>query len=275
LKNDEFEIMGKQNLIGMNEPHGLRANSHFDVQAVFARLRPAVVAIDGPGASGKSTIGHLLAERANYLFFDTGVMYRAVTWAALQRGRSVDDEAAMEELATLLDIDISAPAVNDGRHCTVLVDGRDVTWAIRTPAVDQSVSAVSAYPGVRRALSAQQRRIGRRYGLGTADKAGIVMVGRDIGTVVMPEAPLKIFMDASPDERARRRFAEMQGRGRLVVYEEILQDLLSRDRLDRERAYSPLRVATDAVVVDTSNLTPDEVVARIAAIAEARLASGR
>jgi cytidylate kinase len=212
-----------------------------------------------------------LAEQANYLFFDTGVMYRAVTWAALQRGLSVDDEDAMEDLATLLNIDISAPAVNDGRHNTVFVDGRDVTWAIRTPAVDQSVSVVSASPGVRQALSAQQRRIGRRYGAGTADKAGIVMVGRDIGTVVMPEAPLKIFMDASPEERARRRFVELQQRGRLVVYEEILQDLVSRDRLDSERVYSPLRVADDAVVVDTSNLTAEEVVARIVAIAEARL----
>jgi cytidylate kinase len=177
----------------------------------------------------------------------------------------------MAELACLLDIDISAPVVNDGRHCTVLVDGRDVTWSIRTPAVDQSVSVVSAYARVRRALSAQQRRIGQRYGAGTADKAGIVMIGRDIGTVVMPEAALKIFMDASPEERARRRFVELQARGRPVVYEEILQDLLSRDRLDSERAYSPLRVAADAVVVDTSKMTPDEVVARIVAIAEARL----
>jgi cytidylate kinase len=245
------------------------------VQAVFARLRPAVVTIDGPGASGKSTIGHLLAEQANYLFFDTGVMYRAVTWEALQRGLSIHDEDAITALAAMLDIDVAAPSVNDGRHCTVLVDGCDVTWAIRTPAVDQSVSVVSAYPGVRRALSAQQRRIGQRYSLGTAEKAGVVMVGRDIGTVVMPEAALKIFMDASPEERARRRFVELQARGRLVVYEEILQDLLIRDRLDSERAYSPLRVADDAVVVDTSTLSPDEVVARITAIAEARVEQDR
>jgi CMP/dCMP kinase len=243
------------------------------VVALFARLRPAVVAIDGPGASGKSTVGHQLAELVNYLFFDTGVMYRALTWLALQRAIDVRDEATVSQLAATVEIDVAAPGslAHDGRHNTVLVDGQDVTWQIRTPAVDQNVSTISAYPAVRQALYAQQRRIGHRYGAGNADKAGVVMVGRDIGTVVLPEAPLKIYMDASPEERARRRFTELQARGRQVDYTEILQDLVRRDRLDSERAHSPLRPADDALVLDTSALPLNEVVARIVALAQGRL----
>lgn len=237
-------------------------------------LQPAVIAIDGPGASGKSTVAFRLAERIDYLFFDTGVLYRAVTWAALERGIAIGDEAAVTELTRTLAIDVAAPSAGsaDGRHCTVLVDGRDVTWLIRTPQVDQHVSTVSAYTEVRQILSDQQRRIGARYGGGQGDRAGVVMVGRDIGTVVMPDAALKIYMVASAEERARRRYLEQTERGRAVSYAEILQDLLRRDQLDSERAVAPLRPAEDAFVIDTSQLTPDEVVQRIIDLAAKRVA---
>ena len=171
------------------------------------RLKPAIIAVDGPAASGKSTMGYLVADSLDFLLFDTGVMYRAVTWAALDRSVAIADEEAVSLLAETVLIDVAPPALDktDGRQCTVLVDGVNVTWLIRSLAVDQNVSTVSAYPRVRQALSAQQRRIGEQYGSGYAAKPAIVIVGRDIGTVVLPSAGLKIYMDASPEERAHRR----------------------------------------------------------------------
>ena len=233
------------------------------------RLKPASITIDGPAASGKSTIGFQVAEALDFLFFDTGVMYRAITRAALDRGVAFTDETAVSTLAETIVLDVAAPgeAERDGRQCTVLVDGEDITWSIRTPSVDQNVSTVSAYAGVRRALSAQQRRIGRHYGSGEAEKPGIVMVGRDIGTVVLPDAGLKIYMDASAEERARRRHLEIDQRGKHLSYDEILADIIERDRHDSQRALSPLRPATDAVIVDTSDMAPEEVVAEILRIA--------
>ncbi len=241
------------------------------VARLFARLSPAVIAIDGPAASGKSTVGYQLAELAHFLFFDTGVLYRAVTWAALEQGIAVTDEQAVSALAQQVEIDISAPSIADGRQNTILVDGEDVTWKIRTPQVDQNVSAVSAYPLVRQALGLQQKRIAQRYGRGEGDKPGVVMVGRDIGTVIMPEAALKIYMDASAVERARRRQEEQAQRGRQIPSQAVLEDLLRRDRLDSERAYAPLRPAEDALIIDTSQLTPSEVLAEIVRSAEQKL----
>jgi CMP/dCMP kinase len=242
---------------------------------LFSRLHPAVVTIDGPAASGKSTVGYRLAELVNFLYFDTGVLYRAVTWAALERGLAVQDEGAVGALAGAIQIDIVAPQLDqaDGRHATIMADGQDVTWLIRSPQVDQNVSAVAAYPAVRAALSDQQRRIGQHYGAGLGNKPGIVMVGRDIGTVVMPDAPLKVYLDASARERAKRRYQEQQDRGERVTYEELLSDLLRRDRVDSERAHSPLRAASDAVVIDTSQIGPDEVVVHIVQIVAARYRS--
>ncbi len=236
-----------------------------DEQPVTTFLHPAIVAIDGPAASGKSTVGYELARRLNFLFFDTGVMYRAVTWAVLHRRADIDDEAAVGHLAETVPIEIEPPLpdVPDGRQCTVLVDNLDVTWLIRTPVVDQNVSAVAAYARVRAALSVQQRRIGQRYGAGHADLPGIVMVGRDIGTVVMPDAPLKVYMDATAEERARRRYAELLTQGKSVDYNQVLDGIIARDRKDSERALSPLRVADDAVVIDSTNLSPEQVLARI------------
>lgn len=218
-------------------------------------LPPRIIAIDGPAASGKSTIGKRLADELGYLFFDTGVMYRAVTWLALQRGVDVRDEGAVTRLAEETPIEVAPASQSDGRACDVIADGRDVTWETRRPEVDANVSVVSAYAGVRRALTRQQRRIGQR--------GRVVMVGRDIGTVVLPEADLKIYLDASAEERARRRFAEIRARGGEADYDEILSKVRERDRIDSTRAVAPLRPAEDAVVIETDGLSADEVFARV------------
>lgn len=238
------------------------------VAAAAQSLRPAIIAIDGPAASGKSTVGFDLARAIGYLFFDTGVMYRAVTHAALQRHVDVEDADATGELAEALELDVVPPAahVRDGRHATVLVDGEDVTPQLRTPGVDRAVSSVSAHPRVREALSAMQRRIGMRYGRGDAEKPGVVMVGRDIGTVVIPDAALKIFMGASAAERARRRYNELRGAGKVVDLDEIRQGIIRRDEIDSARVHSPLRAAPDSVEIDTSHYTPEQVVNRILAL---------
>lgn len=213
--------------------------------------RPSIIAIDGPAASGKSTIGKMLADELGYLFFDTGVMYRAVTWLALQDGVPIPDEASVTALAENTEIDIRPPSQADGRNCDILAAGQDLTWEIRRPEVEAHVSQVSAYPGVRRALSAQQRRIGQR---GT-----VVMVGRDIGTVVLPEADLKIYLDASAEERARRRFQEIIDRGGQARYDEILAAMRRRDQIDSTRAVAPLRPAADALIIDTDHLNLAQV----------------
>lgn len=225
-------------------------------------LTPHIVTIDGPGASGKSTVGYAVAQALDYLYFDTGAMYRAVTWTALARGIAVEDEAAISALASAIDIDILPPASGhgDGRNSVVIVDSEEITEQIRRPEVDQNVSVVSAYAQVREAMGRQQRKIGQRYGSGRAEKAGVVMVGRDIGTVIMPDAPVKVYLDASVEERARRRTSELAGRGKSVAYEQVLADLIRRDEIDSGRALSPLRAAEDAVVLDTSAMTVDQVV---------------
>ena len=219
------------------------------------RLKPSTIAIDGPSASGKSTIGRLLAERLSHMFFDTGVMYRAVTWEALRRGIPIEDEETVSLLAEQTVIDVEKPIVQDGRSCTVLVDGVDVSWEIRRADVEKAVSPVSAYEKVRTALTAQQRRIG----LG----GQVVMVGRDIGTVVLPEADLKIYLDATAEERARRRYAEKLERGDSAAYEDVLADMKRRDRIDSSRAIAPLRPAEDAIIVDTDGLGIQEVLERV------------
>lgn len=211
----------------------------------------SIIAIDGPASSGKSTLGKRLADFLGYLYFDTGIMYRAVTWAALQNGIPVKDEAQVTRLAEKVQIDVRPPSKADGRDCDVTLDGQDVTWEIRRSVVEKHVSPVSAYAGVRQALTLQQRRIGLR--------GHVVMVGRDIGTVVLPEADLKIYLDASPAERARRRYAELKGRGSSADIDEILQSLLARDQIDSTREVAPLRAADDAVIIDSDRLSADQV----------------
>jgi cytidylate kinase len=217
--------------------------------------RPSSIAIDGPAASGKSTVGGLLAERLGYVYFDTGVMYRAVTWAALERGISIEDEPRVTEVARQLQIDVLRPTVDDGRQYTIIADGHDVTWEIRRPDVDRGVSPVSTYAGVRSALTAQQRRIGL--------KGDIVMVGRDIGTVVLPDADLKIYLDATTEERIARRYREVCARGGNADYEAVAQSVHLRDEMDSGRALAPLRAAPGAVIIDTTDLDVDQVVEQI------------
>jgi CMP/dCMP kinase len=216
---------------------------------------PRQITIDGPAASGKSTLGKRIADELNYLFFDTGVMYRAVTWAALQSGVDLDDEATVTRIAEQTEIDIRPPTQLDGRNCDIIVDGNDITWQIRNPEVDANVSQVSAYSGVRMALTLQQRRIGQR-GL-------VVMVGRDIGTVVLPEAELKIYLDASAEERALRRHNEKLGRGEPSDLSEILAGVRLRDQIDSTRSVAPLRPALDAVIIDSDKLSLDEVFEKV------------
>ncbi len=212
--------------------------------------RPLVIAIDGPAASGKSTLGYHLARHLDYLYLDTGALYRAVTLAALRRGIPIEDEARITALAEALPIEV-LPADGTERQYTVLMEGEDVTGALRTPEVDRAVSPVSAYPGVRAALTRRMREIARR--------GGVVMVGRDIGTVVLPDADLKLYLIASLDARAQRRFLDRLAQGKEVSLEEVRADLARRDALDSSRKAAPLRPAEDAIIFDNTMLTIDEM----------------
>ncbi len=218
-------------------------------------MKPLTIAIDGPAASGKSTIGYYLAGHLGYLFLDTGVLYRAATWAVLDRGIRVEAEERVAALAEQVDIEVLPPTEDDGRQCTVRVDGRDVTWEIRSPRVEASVSPVSAYPGVREALTRRMRAIARQ--------GRVVMVGRDIGTVVIPDADLKLYVIASADERARRRYLELREKGKRVTYDEVLAGIRQRDTIDSERETAPLRAAPDAILIDTTNLGIETMFAEV------------
>jgi CMP/dCMP kinase len=213
---------------------------------------PSIIAIDGPAASGKSTLALRVAQKLDYLFFDTGVMYRAITWMALQQHVPVDDEAAVTRLAEQAQIDVRPPSVVDGRTSDVLIDGQDITWEVRNPQVDAHVSTTAAFPGVRLALTKQQRRVGQR--------GRVVMVGRDIGTVVLPEADLKIYLDASAEQRARRRYDELIARDQTADYSEILSSMRQRDHTDANREIAPLRPAEDALILNSNHLDADQVV---------------
>ncbi|HMD87567.1 MAG TPA: (d)CMP kinase [Anaerolineaceae bacterium] len=212
---------------------------------------PNIIAIDGPAASGKSTLGERLADYLHYLYFDTGVMYRAVTLAAIRAHISLDDEIAVTRLASQVQIDVRPPSQKDDRKYDVLLNGKDITWQIRNSEIDANVSQVSTYIGVREAMTVQQRRIGQR--------GHVVMVGRDIGTVVLPEAALKIYLDASVEERARRRYRELCLRGEQVTFDQIYNSLIRRDQIDSTREVAPLKPAEDAVFINSDGLNEDEV----------------
>lgn len=232
----------------------MRLNSFYPEKEEQAMGKPSVITIDGPAGSGKSTIGALLAQRLGYTYFDTGVMYRAVTFIALQHNLDCHDEPAMEQLAQTMQIEVCPPTHNDGRQYTIYANGQDITWSIRSPDVDRNVSMTSRYPGVRTALIRQQKAIGQ--------KGNIVMIGRDIGTIVMPDAPLKIYLQTSLEERSRRRLVDLQAKGYTMTRDEVEADLARRDRLDEH----VMRPANDAWVVNTDTPTPNEVVDRIVAL---------
>jgi cytidylate kinase len=222
-----------------------------------------VVALDGPGSSGKSSVGAAAARAVGYRFCDTGLLYRAVTWLAEERGVSVDDALG---LVGLVD-DVELAPDDTGRLSRVLVDGVDHTADVRAPAVDAAVSAVSAVPDVRGALLERQRVIAR--------DGAIVMAGRDIGTVVLPDADLKIYLDASVEERARRRTQERGLDPAGPAAQDILDALRRRDRLDTTRAVAPLRVADDARIVTTDGNTFEQTVdAVVATIRDAEARQG-
>lgn len=215
------------------------------------KRKPPVVAIDGPAAAGKSTVARLVAEKLGVPYLDTGSIYRAIAWLLASKGIAVGDEAAIKKvLAGEMDI-----AINDGR---ISVNGTDVTEAIRTPEIDRLVSPVSALGYVRDSILAVQRKQAEN---------GLVADGRDIGTVVLPDADLKIFLTASAEERANRRCKERLARGEDADYDEVLRLVNERDHADMNREISPLRPAPGAVVLDTTEMTLEEVVEVIASLA--------
>ena len=216
--------------------------------------KPLVIAIDGPSGSGKGTVAREVAAVLGYRHVDSGAMYRAVGWKALHYSVPFEDEPAVAALAARAAIEIA-----DAR---VTVDGHDVTRAIRTPEIDRAATAVARLPRVREVLVARQRALGRN--------GGIVMEGRDIGTVVFPAADVKIYLDASPEERARRRANDPAHASRTTSVADVASQLTERDQIDRTRTASPLYAASDATVIDTTGKTVNEVVAEVLSVARAK-----
>lgn len=216
---------------------------------------PRTIAVDGPAGSGKSSVSSILARELGYVFVDTGAFYRMVTLAALEKGSEAADEAQIVALLKRIQMNVTADLDADERQYTALLDGRDVTWAIRSPQVDAHVSRISAMPEVRALINIQQRTI--------AARGGVIMAGRDIGTVVLPDADLKLYLDASSEARARRRYQQSVAEGTPADLEAIAAAMRARDTYDSTRRTAPLQQAPDAVYIDTDGLTIEQVVARI------------
>jgi CMP/dCMP kinase len=228
------------------------------------------IAIDGPAGSGKSTVARRVAALLGYLYLDSGAMYRAVALKALERAIALGNEAELESLARETRIELKAPTAEQeaaGLKNRVFLDGREVTEEIRTSEVAEAASRVATLAGVRHVLVAEQQRAGQG--------GGVVMEGRDIGTVVFPAAELKIFLEASPEVRAQRRWKEHQEKGESLTLLEVLQEVRERDKRDRERKVSPLVKADDAVLVDNTAMGIEETARLIVFLAEERLASVR
>lgn len=225
----------------------------------LSALAGKVIAIDGPAGSGKSTTARLLASKIGYTFLDTGAMYRVVAWVALKRGISVDDAESLEAIARQVDITFKM----DGEVNRVFLHGKEMTDEIRTPEVTEAVSPVSIHKGVRSALVKRQMVMGK--------DGSIVAEGRDTTSVVFPGADLKIYLDASIEERARRRLLELVKKGISTDLEEQKKNIIERDKRDSEREISPLRKTSDSVVIDTTSLTIDEQVERIIRLIKARM----
>lgn len=224
--------------------------------------QPRAIAIDGPVAAGKTVVGQQLAVRLGYRFIDTGMMYRALTVLALEREVDLEDAAALATMAEGASVAVDRGAQDRPERNRVLLNGVDVTEGLRSAEVGMAVSLVARVPRVREAMVALQRAI--------AAEGGVIMAGRDIGTVVLPNASLKVYLEASAGERARRRFEELRQEGSDMTLDEVRNELAHRDTLDSERAASPLRPADDAVVIQTEDLSQDQVVERILELAKCR-----
>ena len=214
---------------------------------------PNQIAMDGTAASGKTTVGKIVAKKLGYLFFDTGIMYRVAAYGANQKLHDVTDEAQVNAVVEAMNIELANDEANGVTN--VLLDGQNITDLLHLPEVDRIVSTVAAYPAVRTALTQQQRNIGLR--------GKVVMVGRDIGTVVMPDAEMKIYLVASAETRAKRRHLENLSHNIPSVYEDILADVIKRDKADMERTVAPLRPADDAHIIQTDDYTAEEVAEKI------------
>ena len=215
-------------------------------------MKPQLIAIDGPVAVGKSSVGSLLAKRLGYVFFDTGMMYRAFTWKVLKLGIPIEEEQKLCQLANTTKFDF-VPL--QGWHLLPIIDDEDVSSKLLCPEVEAHVSLASKIAGVRQTLILEQRKL--------AQRGKVVMAGRDIGTVVLPWAELKIFLTASTEERARRRYKELLKRGENSSLEIVLADLKKRDEMDIHRTISPLKPAEDAIIIDTENFSLEQVVDKI------------
>lgn len=219
---------------------------------------PPVIAIDGHAGAGKSTVADLVAERLGFWHVNTGLYYRAVTWLAFQRDIPMDDQARIEALAPSADIEVREGGIQQ----EVYAEGRNITEQVRTPEINRAISVISAYPGVRSAITGRLQQL--------QHPRGIIMDGRDIGTVVFPQAPLKIFLTASVEERARRQHEEALGRGQRIGFEELMELISTRDRLDSQRSVAPLKQADDAVRLDSTGKTPADMASRILALWQQR-----
>jgi CMP/dCMP kinase len=221
-------------------------------------VKRPVICLDGPAASGKTTIGRIVSERLGYLYLDTGVLYRAVTWKALREGIPPSYGEELARLAMDSEMEIHAAPPGDSRQNIVIMDGTDISLEIRSREVDANVSEVSAHPPVREALIDVQRSM--------AASGGVILAGRDMGTVVCPDAEVKVFLDASDVERARRRQRQAREQGIKLEFQSVLAEIRRRDRYDSSREAAPLRAAEDAVQIDSTDMSIEQVVDEVMAL---------
>ncbi len=227
---------------------------------------PRLITLDGPTASGKSTVGFRLSQDLDYLFFDTGILYRIVCWQVLKGGSPPFDPAHLAEVAAHLQFTLRPPgssAQAAGTTTIVLVGKEDVTWELRKKEIDKLLPEVSAQPGVRSSLTTRMRQIGQMYLEGEGHKQGVIVVGRDAGTVVFPDAECKYFLKADPKVRASRRHAELHSRGEQLSEREVLADLEKRDHVDSTRDLAPTRPADNAIILDTTDMSLCQTVNKV------------